>query len=606
MPEPLRATTVITIRFPFLIRILPFVFAIFGCQPVLAGAERVDNFALLDDEGRFHELRQYGDARAVVLIAVSSNCATLLDNLPRYQLLRTTWERQGVEFLALASSPDDTLQTVRRMNAAYHLDLPVLLDEGQLIAENLGLRHAGQLVVVEPQRLRVMYRGGLDSAEPGQEFGNVANRATASSLADTLQAAVVGHWDVNRETATAPAGDSTTDCQLNFPARERHLTAAPDYSTEVAPIIAEKCATCHVDGGIAPFAMDSHTMVQGWSPMMREVLLTRRMPPAQVDPSIKHFSNARYMAPEELQTLVHWIDAGSPRGEGEIDPLTMIKAPDSRWQLGEPDYIVRVPAFTVPATGVLDYENVTINLPFKEDRWVKSVQHLPGDRRVLHHLLSFVVPADYDEKIIEGENDEYREFLEGYAPGKDEAISFPDNTGVFVPAGSAVQMSLHYTTFGKEVVDETQLGLYFADREPKHHYATYSLSHGGEALHIPPGVSEHKMRASHVFTDAIVLHGLRPHMHFRGKYMRFSVVYPDGDHEQVLNVPNYNFAWQPTYRLSEPLALPAGSRVIIEGAFDNSQYNAGNPDPGAEVRGGAQSWDEMFIGYFSYHHQSAP
>ena len=98
-----------------------------------------------------------------------------------------------------------------------------------------------------------------------------------------------------------------------------------------------------------------------------------------------------------------------------------------------------------------------------------------------------------------------------------------------------------------------------------------------------------------------MLHGLRPHMHFRGKHMRFRVVYPDGEQEEILNVPDYNFNWQPTYRLAEPMLLPAGSRVLIEGAFDNSQYNLGNPDPGATVRGGAQSWDEMFIGYFSYY-----
>jgi hypothetical protein len=359
-----------------------------------------------------------------------------------------------------------------------------------------------------------------------------------------------------------------------------------------------------VEGGIAPFAMDSHMMVQGWSPMMKEVMMTKRMPPAQVDPNVKHFTNARYMDAQELQTLVHWIDAGSPRGVSEVDPLTLIEPPNSDWELGEPDYIVDVPAFTVPATGVLDYERVTINLPFSEDVWVKSVQHLPGDRRVLHHLLSYIVPAGYAEEIVEGENDNYREFLEGYAPGKDGAVTYPQETGVFVPKGSAVQMSLHYTTFGKEAIDSTKLGLYFADEEPDYHYSTYSLSHGGTNIEIPPGVADHEMRASHVFEDEVVLHGLRPHMHYRGKRMRFSVVYPDGTKDQIINVPDYNFAWQPTYRLSEPMLLPAGSRVMIEGAFDNSQYNLGNPDPGAAVRGGAQSWDEMFIGYLSYNKTS--
>ena len=86
--------------------------------------------------------------------------------------------------------------------------------------------------------------------------------------------------------------------------------------------------------------------------------------------------------------------------------------------------------------------------------------------------------------------------------------------------------------------------------------------------------------------------------------MRMSVVYPGGAREEIINVPNYNFAWQPTYRLSEPMLLPAGSRVMIDGAFDNSHHNLGNPDPDALVRGGAQSWDEMFIGYFSYHKTS--
>ena len=100
--------------------------------------------------------------------------------------------------------------------------------------------------------------------------------------------------------------------------------------------------------------------------------------------------------------------------------------------------------------------------------------------------------------------------------------------------------------------------------------------------------------------EIVVFDPGRQQMLYRGKSMRFSVVYPDGTQDDVLNVPDYNFNWQPTYRLSKPMLLPAGSRVIIEGAFDNSEYNLDNPDPWATVRGGAQSWDEMFIGYFSY------
>ena len=572
--------------------------AILMMSQVSSATERVDNFALLDHEGIYHQLRKYGDSKAVVIISTATTCLENIEKLPKYRLLRTTWENQGISFLAINSSVDDDLTDIRLMDSLHNVDLPILLDDSQLVAESLGLSKAGEIIVLEPNRFLVLYRGGLDiDVRRARPDRGITAQPGTTDLAKTLAAAVTDELDSFDETVVT----ESIGCELDFPARDQHVSNVPDYATDVAPILEEKCVSCHVEGGIAPFAMDSHMMVQGWSPMMKEVIMTKRMPPAQVDPSINHFTNARYMNPDQLQTLIHWIDAGAPRASSEVDPLARVRSPETVWELGEPDYIVEVPAFTVPATGVLDYENVTINLPFEEDVWVRSVQHVPGDRRVLHHLLSYVVPADYDERIVEGENDSYREFLEGYAPGKDESVTYPENSGMFIPKDSAVQMSLHYTTFGKEAVDKTLLGLYFADEKPDHQYSTYSLSHGGRNIVIPPRANEHKMSASYVFEDEVMLHGLRPHMHYRGKYMRMGVIYPDGTKDEIINVPDYNFAWQPTYRLADPMLLPAGSRVMIEGAFDNSQYNLGNPDPDAEVRGGAQSWDEMFIGYFSYH-----
>ena len=565
---------------------------------ISSATERVGNFALLDHKGIYHQLRKYGDSKAVVIISTATNCLENIEKLPKYRLLRTTWENQGVSFLAINSSVDDDLADIRLMDSLHNVNLPILLDNSQLVAESLGLSKAGEIIVLEPNRSLVLYRGGLDiDARRARPDRGITAQSGTTDLAKTLAAAVMGELDSFDETVVT----ESVGCELDFPARDQHVSNVPDYATDVAPILEEKCVSCHLEGGIAPFAMDSHMMVQGWSPMMKEVIMTKRMPPAQVDPSVNHFTNARYMNPDQLQTLIHWIDAGAPRGNSEVDPLARVRSPETVWELGEPDYIVEVPAFTVPATGVLDYENVTINLPFEEDIWVRSIQHVPGDRRVLHHLLSYIVPADYDERIVEGENDSYREFLEGYAPGKDESVTYPENSGMFIPKDSAVQMSLHYTTFGKEAVDKTLLGLYFADEKPDHQYSTYSLSHGGRNIVIPPRANEHKMSASYVFEDEVMLYGLRPHMHYRGKYMRMGVIYPDGTKDEIINVPDYNFAWQPTYRLADPMLLPAGSRVMIEGAFDNSQYNLGNPDPDAEVRGGAQSWDEMFIGYFSYH-----
>lgn len=290
-----------------------------------------------------------------------------------------------------------------------------------------------------------------------------------------------------------------------------------------------------------------------------------------------------------------------------VDPLTQVKPVDTEWFYNgtAPDYVVEVPSFTVPATGVIDYIDSVIPLEFGEDRWVKAVQFIPGDKRVLHHLLSYVVADGQnaaDGMIDETVNDPRREFLEGYAPGKEYATQYPANTGIYVPEGSALRMSIHYTSFGQETTDSTRVGLWFYDKaeEPNYEYHTYSVSANAREIQIPAGAMNYEMAASHVFEQPIELHGFRAHMHYRGKQMAARVIYPDNTVEEIINVPDYNFAWQPTYRIAEPMVLPAGSRVVVEGLFDNSQYNLGNPDPNVMAVGGLQSWDEMFIGYFSY------
>nr|MCS5584067.1 hypothetical protein [Pseudomonadales bacterium] len=489
--------------------------------------------------------------------------------------LQRDWSDQGVAFGLIDSSGEADIQTIRATKARHGLDLPLLIDNGQLVTETLRLTRAGEVAILDPERLTLIYRGvALESAA----------QSLANEIAGTADSTII----------TESAG-----CELNFPMRESHLATNPDYATEIAPIIAEQCASCHREGGIGPFAMDSHLMLQGWSPMIREVLLTKRMPPTQVDPYVGHFSNARYMSDLDLQKLVHWIDAGAPRGGADADPLTQLQFPDRReWQLGEPDFIIKAPTHEIPATGVLDYINVEVDLPFEEDKWVRSVQYIAGDEAVLHHLLSYVTAPT---EAVQGEaatiNTRTR-FLEGYAPGKVDAMTFPQNTGVYIPHGHNLSMQFHYTPNGRATVDETLLGLYMHEDPPAYENFTQSVS---GMFRIPPYAGNHAASAEYVFAEDVVVTGLRPHMHFRGKDMKFSAELPDGSITELLSVPNYSYAWQPTYALEEPAKLPAGTMVHVTGTFDNSEHNPANPDPSKELTFGLQSWDEMFIGYWTYH-----
>jgi peroxiredoxin len=574
--------------------------ALLAATQAFASPTQIGDFALLDHQGMHQQLSRLGNHKAVVLIAQSNTCPESIDQLHRYKALRTIWKTQGVEFLMLNASPDDNLESIRRIAKLYDVDFPIMYDDSQLVAESLEVSKVGEVLVIEPNSRKLLFRGALDRpAGRGGDDGPQAvsnGKVVGTPLADALRRVVAGDLEADTVVAPPPA----KGCDLTFPSKVALQKSAPDYVSSVAGILKENCVRCHVDGGIAPFAMSSYEVVRGWAPMMREVLMTKRMPPVQVDPHVGHFDNANYISNNELQTLVHWIDAGAPRGKGK-DVLKTIKPVQVEWQMGKPDLIVEVPAFEVPATGVIDYFNHTIDLPFAEDRYVKAVQFIPGDNRVLHHLLSYIISPDFDRtKGVSEEN--VRDFLEGYAPGKTDVTVFPTNTGVFIPAGYKLVMQMHYTPMGKAVTDKTRVGLYFHDKDkpPTYKYQTIPISNGGPNLVIPPGEMSYALNAQYVFDTETTLYALRPHMHYRGKSFRFRAIYPDGTSETLMNVPNYNFAWQPTYRLSTPKQLPAGTRVVTDGVYDNSKFNRGNPDPTATVKGGLQSWDEMFIGYFTY------
>lgn len=266
-----------------------------------AAPERVGDFTLIDDAGKAHQLSKYAFNKAVVIVSQAAGCTMNQENIARYKQLRTNWDHRGVSFLMLNSSVDDDRADIRAEEAVWNYDFPIMDDDAQLVANALGVSKAGEVVVVDPVRMNVLYRGPMPAQWARAPLGQVLEAIVADG-ADSRQ----------MDTVTVDVPDAE-GCALEFPMAEQYMAEAPDYETEIAPILIERCVGCHVEGGIGPFAMNSHMMIQGWSPMIREVIMTNRMPPMQVDPAVKSFSNSGNIPTEERQKLVHWINAGSPR-----------------------------------------------------------------------------------------------------------------------------------------------------------------------------------------------------------------------------------------------------------------------------------------------------
>jgi hypothetical protein len=334
--------------------------------------------------------------------------------------------------------------------------------------------------------------------------------------------------------------------------------------------------------------MSSYEKVRGWSDMIREVLVTRRMPPWQADPHVGKFGNDFSLSPGNTRMLVQWIDAGTPRGTGD-DPLPAYHPDLPEWKLGTPDFVVNIPEQSVAAEGVFDYRYVTVQVPNTTDVWLRATEIVPGNTRVLHHIIATTT--------LPGDSRKQGKSLSGYAPGMGPDL-LPEGTGILLTAGSKIVFQLHYTASGKAETDRSRLGLYLAKVAPRHELRSNVLI--DYEFRIPPGAREFVTKKSRRFDKDALLYSMNPHMHLRGKWMRYTAHYPDGTEEVLLNVPNYRFDWQRHYALNEPKRLPKGTEITVEAAWDNSPLNLNNPDPAKTVGWGDQTFNEMFFASYRY------
>jgi len=555
-----------------------------GSAMALNPGDRVDNFRLLDHTGASHELYYFSDAKAVVLMTYGNGCGIVQKSLPRLREIRDEYKAKGVDFLLIDSNLQDNRDAVARESAEFGNDLPILVDETQLIGEALGVDRTADVFVVDPKNWQLLYRGPIDDR---LSYGAQKPDARKQYLTDALDATLAG-----RPVAVTHA--EALGCLVNLPERARHdAHSRISYSERIAPLLVDKCVACHREGGVGPWAMTRYDIVRGFAPMIREVVRTKRMPPWHADPHYGSFVGDRSMTNEDTRDLIHWIEAGAPRGKG-ADPLALLDKSWSEWTLGKPDLIVEVPAYEVPATGVISYQYPHATNPLGRDVWIRAIEIIPGNRAVVHHVLAGIDdPGNGERRAIRGQMGE----LGGYAPGKN-AVPYPTDTGILLRKEASFRFQMHYTPNGKATTDVTRLGLYFYGKPPKHSMQMEIIYDAG--LAIPANTKAYSQTLDKVFDRDIMLYSLLPHAHLRGRAAKFTAHFPDGRNEVLLSVPKYDFNWQPLYVLNPPKFIPAGTRVAMDMTWDNSAQNPANPDPNNVVHWGDQTWEEMNVGWFRF------
>lgn len=377
---------------------------------------------------------------------------------------------------------------------------------------------------------------------------------------------------------------------------------APTWAADIAALVFEHCAPCHREGESAPFHLLTHRSAAKRATQIADMTARRIMPPWLPAPGPVELLHDRRLSAEQIELFARWANAGAPEG----DPATQPAVPEfpTGWELGEPDLIVEMAeTFTLPPDGADTFRNFIIPVGIDRERFVRAIDVQPGDKRVVHHGVLRVdsvgscrVLAARDDAPGFPGMDMGNAFapggqMLGWLPGRRPNESREGGSWRLTPDMDLI-LQLHMLPGGKSTSIRPRIGLYFTDQAPTHFPQIVKLS--SSQIQIAAGERDHAIEDSIVLPVDATAHRIQPHAHYVCSEMEVFAELPDGATLPLLTIPEWDFNWQDSYVFKEPVPLPAGTRLTIRYAYDNSAANPRNPySPPRRVTFGDRSTDEM-------------
>lgn len=403
--------------------------------------------------------------------------------------------------------------------------------------------------------------------------------------------------------------------------------AQVNYSEDIAPIIYDKCTTCHRPGEVGPMPFTSYEEVSAWAGMIEYVTEIEYMPPWPPEQGFNHYLNERSLSQDEIQMISDWVEAGSPQGDPALEPELPVFSSGS--QIGTPDLVLEMaePHF-IQGNNRDDYRVFVIPTDFDEDKEIASLEFRPGNNRAVHHVL-MAYDVTGTARQLDDATPEYGYFSFGdfgfdeavwysfvYVPGS-QPLVLPEGIGELLPAGADLLIQVHYAPLSTDENDQSKINVFFKDESDPIERVVQTgitlpgnLPGGWNSFVIPPNeikIFEATSVNEDLFTYFpgidydISLISVFPHSHLLGKSYEIFVVSPAGDTINLIKIPEWDFNWQGTYVFQNMQKIPANSTWITRAAYDNTADNPNNPsNPPRTVFWGDGTKDEMLVNFIHY------
>ena len=382
---------------------------------------------------------------------------------------------------------------------------------------------------------------------------------------------------------------------IALPAAAQDAPANVTFTRDIAPIFQRSCQSCHRTGSIAPMSLLTYEEVRPWARSSKQRIESREMPPWFIDRhvGVQGFKADKSLSDAEIAIVSTWVDNGAPRGNPADLPPPIAFDDMTKWNIGEPDWVVEIPEpFVVKAEAADWWGNLVSDSGLTEDRWVKAVETKPTEEsfQVVHHAVTTAIDPDGEAA-----------FLNEYALGKNGDI-YPDGTGRLLKAGSQIRFNMHYHAIGREITDRTSVGLTFYPKGVEPERPIYALHIGdNEDLDIPAGEADIRHDGYYRLKDNITLTVFQPHLHNLGTRQCIEAILPDNS-VQSINCANWDFGWHIAYNYEDGVAplIPKGSVIHVISWHDNSDANRWNDDPRNWAGFGQRSNDDMSFAWLSW------
>jgi len=574
--------------------------------------EKTPNLVFKDAQGKTVALHGLKDQKAIVLVFLSFECPVSNGYAPVLVDMVREYAKHGVTLIGLTTNLDETPADVAKHAKEFGLNFPVYRDANLAAAHALAADVTPEAFVLDSAFV-LRYRGRIDNAY--SERLKKHQQITKHDLRQALSEIVTG-----RPVAT-PATQAI-GCFIPRAEKAVAQNGPVNYYRDVLPILQNHCQTCHRPGEVGPFSLMTYKQAVNWAADIKAYTQNRTMPPWKPAAGVP-FHGERKLTEQQIATLAAWADNGTPAGDSKDAPAAR-KFPEG-WQLGTPDVILSPESeFTLGPDGRDVFRCFVLPTKLAEDHYVTAVEIRPSNNRVVHHVLLFTDTKGRARKLEEAaQSQKIEPFIDkghprtspldqgpgysrqmgvgfvpegglmGWAPGAVPRY-LPDGCGMHLPRNADIVMQVHYHRNGRLERDRPQLGLYLAKKKIDRPFHAGVVG-GFFPLGIPPGAERHPVTGNIYAARDFTLFFVTPHMHMLGKDIALSMTPPDGEPQTLIDIKSWDYNWQETYMLKEPIHVKAGTRFQVSAHYDNSASNPLNPfrEQPRRILFGEQTTDEM-------------